>query len=55
MKYPVEMGSDAMIYKTGFIKIISDIRNLIGEDPQYGNRNLGNDINHDRKQRNQCS
>jgi hypothetical protein len=30
MKYAVEMGSDAMIYIPSFIKIDSDIQNLIG-------------------------
>jgi hypothetical protein len=31
MKYAVEMGSDAMIYKPSFIKIGSGIQTLIGE------------------------
>jgi hypothetical protein len=59
MTYAVEMGSGVMIYMPSFIKTGSDIRNLIGEDPQahrqHGNRSRGNDINHDRKQRNHSS
>jgi hypothetical protein len=32
MKYAVEMGSGAMIYIPGFIKIDSDIQKLLGKD-----------------------
>jgi hypothetical protein len=32
MKYAVEMGSDAMIYISGFIKTGSGIHKLIGRD-----------------------
>jgi hypothetical protein len=42
MKYPVEMGSGAMIYIPSFIKIDSSIRKLIGGNPpthrQHGDR-----------------
>jgi hypothetical protein len=34
MKYAVEMGSGAMIYIPGFIKISSGIQKLIKEDSQ---------------------
>jgi hypothetical protein len=34
MKYAVEMGSGAMIYIPGFIKIGSGIQELIGGDTQ---------------------
>jgi hypothetical protein len=38
MEYAFEMGSDAMIHIRIFIKIDSDIQNLIGEEKQICRR-----------------